>query len=132
MTTKTKPTAASARKRARALALRSVTKSSAPVSSVVMTVRPQAAREKDRKMPTKIAKREQAVSQRLAERPRQRAADQHDEREDQERPEHVRVLEPAGRAAELDEELAGQPEIAEHAERGRHQRGGDPGADDGV
>ena len=46
-------------KRARALALRSVTKSSAPIISVATTVRPQVAREKERKMPTKIDEREQ-------------------------------------------------------------------------
>ena len=70
-------------------------------------------------MPMKIDERERAGAKRLAERAGQRAPHQHDEGEDQERPEDVRVLEAAGGAAEFDEEVAGQPEIAEHAERGR-------------
>ena len=97
--TSTTPTAPSATKRMRALALRSVTKRSAPTISVVMTVSPQVAREKERNMPMQDDEGEHAAPKRRGERPRQRAADEHDERQDQERAEDVRILEAAGRRA---------------------------------
>ena len=93
---------------------------------------PQAAREKERNIPTKIRSASppllSAAPNGWVSARRTRTTNGKDE----ERAEDVRILEAAGGAVELGEELAGKAEIAEDAEEGGQQRRGDPGGDDRI